>query len=149
MNNLNSDCTNQALLNFVGDANHITLRTHFHPSVSLVAVLLGDDFIAGINESSGQWWCAKLETVTSLVAQCLNDSSLPSCRFHNGSLTDFLGALPKPILIQAGENTFAVETISGAWALLVGNTGRAVPVSSLNQFVLLEAPDQAMAGLAA
>ena len=139
-----STCDGGSLAEFVSDARLVTVRTHTHPSVSLAAVLIGDDFIAGINEATGLFTCYRLSNVHSLIVNQSEGQALPLRRIQPTSLLQLLTNLPTPFQLQIAGETISVREIAGEWLLLVGEGRRAISFSGLNDFALLEAPDSLM-----
>ena len=145
MTNVEKVCEHPGLFNFVADAQRLELRTHTHPCVSLVAPLIGSDFVAGINEQSGRWLCVRQSEIVSLIAHHQDD--FPACRFHSGSLIDFMMQLPTPTRMLIGERLISVRNFADSWAIVSENAElAAVSLAAVSQFTLFEAPDADLVG---
>ncbi|MFM6963356.1 MAG: hypothetical protein ACKOWJ_03700 [Micrococcales bacterium] len=142
-------CEPDSLFDFVGDARRLIIRTSTHPSVSLVAPLIGEDFIAGIAEHTGLWCCIRSNQIQSLIAQSAAELTLPEARVHPGDLAALLTSLTVPMRMQLHEQIVVVSRIQHGWAILAGSTFRAIPLAAITELALLDAPDEAMAVVAA
>ena len=136
-------CADQSLFSFVANTQRLTIRTNTHPCVSLIAPIIGNDFVAGIDELSGRWLCISQQHIESLVANTQQGSDLPNCRVHPGGIVDFLASIPTPTRVLVGEQLLSVRAFAHGWAILANPTGiTAVPLASQPQFALFEAPDR-------
>lgn len=135
------------LLDFVRDAKRLNIRTHAHPCVSLVAPLIGSDFVAGIDENTGNWVCIGQRQIESLIAQSSNDD-LPAVRSRNVTLAKLLSEVPVPTRIIADGRSAVVTAFNGGWAVLAGRN-QAIGLQSIELLSLLDAPDAELAEVAA
>ena len=142
-------CSDQRLFDFVANTHILQVRTHTHPCVSLIAPIIGSDFIAGIDDQSGRWVCIAQSSVESLVAQTQPESQLPLVRNHPGGLSEFLAKLPTPTRILVRDQLHTVSAFSHGWAILLNAQTTALSLAGVEQFELFEAPDSELLEVAA
>ena len=127
----------------------IGLRTRTHPSVSLVATILGNDFVAGIEEQSGQWWCIPqrqiIEWQSTTSLDFGTDEQLPTMRIRDVELATFLGELELPIRLQLDDRVETIAAVQARWLVVLANKPRMVSLDAVGLVRLLELPDWQLA----
>lgn len=127
----------------------IEVRTHAHPSVSLVAPILGNNFLAGIEEGSGQWWCIpQLQIVEWQSTTFLdedNEDALPTMRVRDIDLATFLAEVALPIRMQLDDRVETIAEVKAQWLVTLSNRPRLVSLQQLELVRLLELPDWQLA----
>jgi hypothetical protein len=127
----------------------IEVRTHTHPSVSLVAPILGNNFLAGIEDGSGQWWCIPQQRVIEWQSKIsLGDEeqdSLPTMRIRDIDLAAFLAELTLPIRMQLDDRVETIAEVKAQWLVTLSNSPRQISLQQIQLVRLLELPDWQLA----
>ena len=144
MNQLTETVRHSTLTDFIGTTTRLRIRTHAHPSVSLVAPIIGDDYIAGINEATGHWLCLRTHTIDSLICETEISPDLPKVRYRPISLSLFLREIPMPTKIQIDERTVIAYAIVDGWIQVFDERPRLISIDALEQLQIIESPDFAL-----
>ncbi len=144
MNQITETVRHANLTDFIGTTTRLRIRTHAHPSVSLVAPIIGDDFIAGINEASGHWLCLRTHTIESLICETEISPDLPHVRYRPISLALFLREIPMPTKIQLADRTVVAHAIVDGWIRIFDNEPKLISIDALEQLQIIESPDFAL-----
>jgi hypothetical protein len=130
--------------NVIDEIRRVMVRQSREQVFSLVAPILGHDFVSGFDESTANWLCLQSFQIEDLRFESEADMTLPKLRRRSICLADFLQELPKPTAIQLQladlrvVNT-AFTHVEGEF-LFVGNS-RAISLRSLLSLRLLESTD--------
>lgn len=109
----NQGCQRSNLL--LANSNRIVIRTA-GVEVSLVAAILGEDFVVGLCEKRASWMCFGKQRISLLRFEEVADSQLPKLRFRSTTFCDFILELKPPFFAEikvVGEVSF-VAAVTGA-----------------------------------
>jgi hypothetical protein len=128
------------------------VRLHFggEQQFSLIAPILGDDFVAGFEEQTGNWMLAAHAHLARIDFDHADDHELPKLRRQSATLSDFLKSMPMPAAaslgLTDGRSQGAVLLEATAKWLFVQPASEAVATAhsleSLRFICLLEAIDR-------
>ena len=83
-------------LQTLAEVRRVRLRFSSEEQFSLVAPILGDDFVAGFDEQTANWMCAAQTKVARIDFEHDDDPDLPKLRRQSATLVEFLNAMPLP-----------------------------------------------------
>lgn len=99
----------------IAGCNRLSLRIA-SAEFSLVAPILGHDFVVGFCETRAAWMCLGKNKLSLLRFETDADSQLPKLRIRTTSFSDFLGEMAPPFAAEfkpTGETSF-VAAVTGA-----------------------------------
>lgn len=138
-----------ALAETASQTRRISIRTQTHPSVSLVATVLGNDFVAGIEESSGQWWCIPQRQIVEWQSTTPfdrdTDETLPAMRIRDIDLARFVGELDLPVRLQLDDRVETIAAVQAHWLIALANKPRMISLDSVGLLRILDLPDWQLA----
>jgi len=83
----------------VNDCNLVEINLENGSNLTLVAPVLGFDFIAGVSLVEPKWQFIKLSTVIKIFFEYAGSADLPKLRQIDQSIIDFLNRIPLPAQI--------------------------------------------------
>ncbi|MEN9713801.1 MAG: hypothetical protein RLZZ164_465 [Actinomycetota bacterium] len=138
-----------ALAETASQTRRISIRTQTHPSVSLVATVLGHDFVAGIEESSGQWWCIPQRQIVEWQSTTPfdrdTDETLPAMRIRDIDLARFVSELDLPVRLQLDDRVETIAAVQAHWLIALANKPRMISLDSVGLVRILDLPDWQLA----
>jgi hypothetical protein len=81
-------------------ANHVAVIARNQMRFSLVAPIVGKDFVVGLDEQTADWLCILKSQIAELRFSSDADASLPTTRTRALKLEQFLGDMPMPISVS-------------------------------------------------
>lgn len=141
----------QELRNHIAKCNRVLFRVS-GTEFSLVAPILGQDFVVGFCETRASWMCFGKRKASLVRFVCDAESQLPKLRIRTTLFSDFLGELKPPFAAEikaAGEHSFvAAVTGTDPGLVYLRLPGLHQPLSalgleSLDWLVLAESQDSA------
>lgn len=132
------------------DARRVRLHIGGEQQFSLVAPILGEDFVAGFDEKTANWMCAAQTQVARIDFDPADDPELPKLRRQSATLAEFLNAMPLPaaasIGLTDGRSQSVVLLEATAKLLFVtpasGSKAVAYSLDALRFICLIEASDR-------
>lgn len=130
--------------NALAETRRVLVRQSRELAYSMVAPIIGQDFVSGFDEASANWLCLHSAQIEELRFENDKDLTLPKLRHRSICLADFLQEFPKPTAIQLQfadlriVNTALIQ-VDGEFIFVGGS--RAVSVRSLLSLRLLESTD--------
>lgn len=122
------------------EAKRIKISTA-EKSFTLVAPIVGLDFVAGLDTEFADWNCIALSQVIRITKLEESDSDLPNLRHQEIGLLDFAKTIEKPMRIIAtlsgvveACNILAIEE-----NFLVAENQNLIPISAITQIRMLGA----------
>ena len=127
------------LRKYFASCNRLSLRVCGN-EFSLVAPILGSDFLVGFCEKRASWMCLGKNKVTLVRFVADADSQLPKLRIRTTSFSDFINELKPPFAAElkpAGEPSFvAAVTAADRGLVYFKLPGLHEPLSALGLEVL-------------
>jgi hypothetical protein len=139
----------QGLRKLIAGCNRLSLRvcaTEF----SLVAPILGHDFVVGFCEKRAAWMCLCKNKVSLVRFVADADSQLPKIRIRTSSFSDFISELKPPFAAEikpSGEPSFVVALTGADHGLVyfkppgIHQPHSAVGLEALDWLMLVESQD--------
>lgn len=127
------------LRKYVASCNRLSLRVAGN-EFSLVAPILGSDFVVGFCEKRASWMCFGKNKVTLVRFVSDADSQLPKLRNRTSSFSDFIDEMKPPFAAElkpAGEPSFVAAVTAADHGLVYFKLpGLHEPLSALGLEVL-------------
>lgn len=128
----------------LAEARRVLVRQNREQLHSLVAPIIGQDFVSGFDEATANWLCLHSSQIEDLQFDNSSNLTLPKLRQRSICLSDFLHELPKPVAVQL--QLADLRVVNSAISLVEGEflflgDARAIPFRSLLSLRLLEATD--------
>ena len=124
--------------NFAG-CNRLSLRV-FGTEFSLVAPILGNDFVVGFCEERAAWMCLGKNKLSLVAFVADADSQLPKIRIRTTSLSDFIVEMKPPFVAElkrSDEPSFVASVIGADHGLVYFKpAGLHQPLSALGIEIL-------------
>lgn len=134
----------------IQDARRLRIWIDDEANFSLVAPILGLDFIAGFDERTADWICLIQCNVSRMQFEASQDLELPKLRRQKVTVEEFITCMPLPAAVVLGNKNgeqIRASAIDANGDLLFlrpqkAALAEAVSFSSLNWFRLIEFADR-------
>ena len=120
----------------------LQIRNCFGAHAELIAPIIGEDFIAGLDTLTGDWVCFEIQIVTQIRQRSEDDDDLPLLRNQSIDFKTFIATIDRPIRLTAidrnGKST-AFNLLAIHNQFLVCENSMLIPISSITQLRILGA----------
>lgn len=106
-------------------------------TVTLVAPIIGLDFVAGLDSTLADWVCFAMKNILRISKIESNDDELPLLRFQPIPLTDFIKTIERPMRLVCDRDAFNILAIDENF--LVAENQTVIPLASISELRMIGA----------
>jgi hypothetical protein len=122
------------------EVNCLKLQTTNNKNFELIAPIIGENFLAGLERQHADWHCFALKAISTIEPIHLVEPDLPLLRHQSIDLNQFIKTLNRPVRVcatQRDHSEVSFNLLDSDEQFLVAEGNRLIPMQSITQLRML------------